>query len=176
MAQCGQDDDLKNFNVRWMGRLIEGQIPVGVLQDLPTISDTVERERVSKIASLINSCCVRLRASVDELETARKLSPTAPSNVFCLQSVTLIQEWLMIARLRGKDVRGGHYPSLTLMHLDYDQAKFCAELSSAEIHRIAVWFAVSKRPIVKWAWPNFIASSANVHANLLETYAFALTS
>ncbi len=168
--------DIRAFNVKWLDRLIHGQLSPGLVNGVPPVGVDLNKEAVSEIACRMTSTFAKLALPVEEIRHAlSKDDYASPQDTHSLQAVSLIQEWLSIARLKSKDVLGGHYPSLLQMHLVWEDVSFFAGLSNADICRIAIRLGSSNRFVLGWAWPNFLGSAGNVHPNLYQSYAFALT-
>lgn len=171
-------DDLQMFNAKWLGMHFDGCFPTGIVSGLPNVR--VENPEVQNLVNRMTSCFVQPSIPVAELI---QLPPTLHSNEVVdtpSQSVflnaSLLKEWLLLARLKSKDVLAGHYLSLRHMHFEWSETEIYARMSNSDIHRISVRASTKTGTILRWAWPpNIFSGTVNVHPSVLGAWAFALT-
>lgn len=168
-------DDLKSFNAKWIGKLMQSQMPADVVDGVPALPPRLDRDAVSEITLCMSSVCTKLLVKVDELRQIALRQDVAPRHeTSSIQAVSMLHEWLSLARLMAKDARSGHYGSMINMHLSWDEVQFLSGVSNADINRLAVRLGNAGRPVLGWSWPNLFKGAREVHPNLYQSYAVAL--
>lgn len=168
-------DDLKSFNAKWVGNLLQCQLPPNVVEAIPSLPDHTDRKAVTEIAGCMTSACTKLLVSVNEMtEVLKRKEAPACAETPSIQTVSMLHDWFTLVRLMAKDARSGHYGAMFNMHLSWAEVQFLSAISNADINSLAVRFASIGRPVLAWAWPNLFKGAGEVHPNLYESYAVAL--
>lgn len=99
-------DDLKSFNAKWVGNLLQCQLPPDVVDAIPSLPEQTDRKAVAEIARCMTSACTRLLVSVSDMaDVLKRKEPPTSGEAPSIQTVSMLHDWFTLARLMAKDAR-----------------------------------------------------------------------